>query len=199
MGNRGRLTVAAFVISLSLGTECGSQAGEKPGALPAWVPDKALLTKLAPYTTVAGYQVRPPKGYDAIEPPPAPPGGKYFGWAGARRADKSSPSLTVAVATPPPEVATKATLEQFLDSMLNGVKIRRTNWKQTAVERGQVNGRTFLRARWSGTIKDWKMHGFMYVTRDGDTFIAVSSQDVEPHHTEALKLAEAAALTFKKK
>ncbi len=39
----------------------------------------------------------------------------------------------------------------------------------------------------------------MYVTKDGSTVIQITSQDVEPHHEHALKLAEAAALTFKGK
>jgi hypothetical protein len=169
--------------------------------LPKWAPDKELLAQLAPYGNVGGYQVRPPRKYDRVVPPPAPPGGQLFAWAGAKRADNTAPMFMVTMLAPPPEVAQKTTLEQFLDSMLGGIKRRRKDWKQTAVERGQINGLTFLRVRWSGTeaAKGWKMHGFMYVARDGPNFIQIASQDVEPNHAEALKLAEAAALTFRKK
>jgi len=41
------------------------------------------------------------------------------------------------------------------------------------------------------------MHGFSYVSVDGGTIVQLSSQDVEPHHPSALKLAETAALTFR--
>jgi hypothetical protein len=72
---------------------------------------------------------------------------------------------------------------------------------ETSPERGQINGLTFMRVYWSGTDADKqrKRHGAMYAGKDGSTLIFISSQDVEPHHERALKLAETAALTFKKK
>ena len=62
-----------------------------------------------------------------------------------------------------------------------------------------MNGREFVRARWSGveSASQQKMHGFSYVTVDHRTIVQISSQDVEPHHQAALKLAEASALTFR--
>jgi hypothetical protein len=61
---------------------------------------------------------------------------------------------------------------------------------------------TFLRSRWSGADANnanQKMHGAIYVAIDGKTYIQIMTQDVEPHHEEALEIGEAAILTFKKK
>ena len=41
------------------------------------------------------------------------------------------------------------------------------------------------------------MHGFSYVAMIGGTIVHITSQDVEPHHQAALKLAETAARTFR--
>ena len=53
----------------------------------------------------------------------------------------------------------------------------------------------------SGTIRDkgWKMRGVMYVAIDGDNFIQIQTQDVEPHAEKALQVGEAATQTFKRK
>ncbi len=92
------------------------------------------------------------------------------------------------------------TLEAALDSFLGGVQRRRVNWQRTAPEVVQVSGLTFARARWSGTEPNsgTRMHGLMYVAVDGRNIIQLSSQDVEPHHDAALRLAEAAVLTFQR-
>jgi hypothetical protein len=179
------------------GTRSASTGQDRPPAV--WSPDAALLEQLGPIADVDGYQVRPPQDYAFSPPPATPPGVKGFGWKGTPREDRTAPQLIVGLTSRPPGEADVA-LEQYLEEMLGGVQRRRTDWTQTPAERGQVNGLTFVRARWSGTDpeRQQKMHGFMYVAKDGSTVIHISSQDVEPHHPDALRLAEAAALTFKK-
>jgi len=92
------------------------------------------------------------------------------------------------------------TPEQYLDRWLDRLKQRRTNWSQTPIERGRINGLSFIRIHWSGTDPDnqAKLHGFVYVAKDGPKYIQIRSQDVEAHHEQSLKIAETAALTFKK-
>ena len=43
------------------------------------------------------------------------------------------------------------------------------------------------------------MHGFSYTALDGRTVIQLASQDVDDYQEEALKIAEAAALTFRRR
>jgi hypothetical protein len=171
--------------------------GKDKGSTTKWEPEAALLEKLQPETEVEAYRVRPPKGYTMTATPA--PNGKAYAWAGAPRANGVTPSFTVLVMTVPQREAT-ISAEDFVGKMLEGVKKRRDGWQQSATERGQVNGLEFARTRWSGTepTKGWKMHGFSYGFKDGNTYVQLASQDAEPDHEAPLKLAEAAALTFRK-
>jgi hypothetical protein len=175
-----------------------------PAALPVWRPEDAALRQLGPFREVVArsgrYKVRPPKEYAQFAPPAPPPSTLAMAWRGSSRPDGTTPTFLIQVFSPPPEEAKKSTPEDFLEGMLKGIARRRTGWQQTPAESGQVNGLTMLRARWSGTepARQWKMHGFQYVAQDGLSFIQISSQDVEPHHEEPLRLAEVAALTFQR-
>ena len=72
--------------------------------------------------------------------------------------------------------------------------------KQSEIERGQIDGLTFVRAHWEGTERTtkYKMRGFIYVAAAGPGMIYISSKDTAPEHLQSLPLAEAAALTFRK-
>ena len=86
--------------------------------------------------------------------------------------------------------------------MLESVQKRHARaWTQSAFEDEKIGDLTFKRTRWSGTAlqSGWKMHGIMYVAFDGKTMIQIFSQDVDPHHVEALKLSEKSAQTFRRK
>jgi hypothetical protein len=163
-----------------------------------WTPDPALLDLLEYEVQKSEFSIRPPRGYQLFEQPG--PGAMAYGWQGARRPDGTSPSLKVVVAEVPPS-AEPSGLEGLLRSVLDGIARRRTNWEQSPPERGRIGSLDFIRASWSGMepTLQIKVHGFAYVTVDGSTVIEISSQDAEPHHEEALKLAEAAALTFQRR
>jgi hypothetical protein len=193
------LTAAVLLASGCSGKTSNSTSSSAP--LPVWQPDARLLDELGPMATVEEYQVRPPKAY-AFNPPPPNSSAriKAFYWAGKLREDETAPHLLIRLASSPPGEAKDSTLEQHFEEMLEGFKRRRTNWTQTSPELGQINGLTFMRTHWSGNDADkqWKMHGFMYAGKDGSAFILLSSQDVEPNHEQALKVAETSVLTFKK-
>ena len=202
------LAITAFVWPGFL-LSSGSKGGPKgPGGVDkkggpsdtakVWEPDPTFLDKLTPARQVGNFDIRIPKEYEFMEGP-AQTGIKLHVWTGKSRPDESLPQLTITLVTPPP--GETATLEEFLTSIAGGVQRRRTNWSQTATERGKVNGLEFLRVRWSGRekIKGANMHGFIYVAQDGSNFIQLSSQDIEPHHEQSLQLAEAATLTIKKR
>ncbi len=178
-----------------------------PAPLPAtkpnsvWVTDGAFAPKLAPVTDAGGgFQVQPPIGY-VLQTTTAPNNaGSVRAWVSPARPDGTHGFLMVTVITPPAAEADKYPLATVLDKMLEGIARRRTNGKRTVTESGTVAGQAFVRARWEGTdaATGLLMRGFSYVTRNGGTFIHLSSQDIAPHDKDALPLAEAAALTFKK-
>jgi hypothetical protein len=186
-------------LSLILTTGAALAApGDHPQPATAWTPEKAHLGQLAPEVKMPGFRIRPPKDYRLQQQTHGT--GQGFSWVGATRGDGTRPYLMVLVLTPPPRETKLYSPEQALNTLLAGIQRRRDDWKRSDAEQGTVNGREFVRARWSGieSTTQHTMRGFSYVTVDGGTIIQVSSQDVEPHDRAALKLAETAALTFRR-
>jgi hypothetical protein len=157
------------------------------------------LDKLGPEASLREYVVRPPKGYaEALRQQKE--GFQLVVWRGEARPDRTAPALMVTLTTiPPGEKMT--TPENYLVADLAQVRKRRPSLTHTRPERGRVNGLEFVRSRWEGDDPQFgrKMRGFTYAAVDGRTVITIASQDFEPHHEAALKLAEAAAQTFRKR
>jgi predicted Zn finger-like uncharacterized protein len=156
--------------------------------------------KLADYVSFGkGYRIRPPKGYTELTKP-GPGGTTAHAWMCQPRPDGVRSHLRVITGTAPPEEANRYTPEKALQSMLNALKQYQENLSPTATEHGEINGVPFVRARWSGTNIETgkKMHGFVYACLQGQEFIQITSEDVEPGHEAPLKLAEASALSFRK-
>lgn len=167
---------------------------------PEWKPEAGVVARLAPVTDAGPFRIRPPKGY-RMSREQGPPGSDVFGWVGAERRDGSRPYLMVMGVSPPAGKRNTYTPESALDRSLSALQEQRSEWKRTETEKGKINGVPFVRAYWSGKEPERKvkMRGFAYLTIDGERIIQINSQDVEPHAEDALKLAEAAALTFQKR
>jgi hypothetical protein len=184
------VAAGAFVAFLLLRT------GEK-----SWKPDPALLGDLGEEVEVGDYRIRPPRDYRRLPAVSAQgrPGDSVYIWLGPARADGAVPRLRVLLLTPPPGEADND-LEDILDKFLKGAREHWRAWIQESVEAGRVNGLKFVRTRWSGIsiATGQPTRGFIYLARDGETVIQISSQDVEPDHEQPLRLAETAALTFRK-
>jgi hypothetical protein len=105
------------------------------------------------------------------------------------------------IAARPPIGQPMPTAQSVLDRLLEDTRRQREEWQRTSTEIGQVNGVTFGRVRWSGIdpATGARTHGFIYVSAEGRSPIELSAHDVEPHHETALKVAEASALTFRKR
>lgn len=188
----------------------GSPALPSPGAaaapasnLPVWQSDPAVVEQLGAYFDFDAYQIRLPKGYGPIQAPAVQaPGMSMYAWAGTQRPDGTQPTVLAMVAkAPSPQDAANMSVLQFHERMLTSLKQRRTDWQQTPVESGQVNGLPFARTAWRAVAPELsrKMAGVEYATKDGATFIQLRSQDVDAYHEQALKLGTASILTFRKK
>lgn len=166
--------------------------------LPVWKSPQAWSAKLAPARRFGFGEIRAPKGYQLQQKPA--PGGQGYAWVGSAGADGTRPYLMLLNLTMPEKEAKKYTAEKVLNSFLQNIKARHDNWQRSTAERGTINGTPFIRARWSGTHREagMGMHGFIYVAKSGRSLIQLSSQQTQPDDFEALKLAEVAALTFKK-
>ena len=175
-------------------------SSQKAAESRTWEPNKALLNRLDSPQDIEEFQLNPPRNYTP-HTRLGDYGSKATAWAGPLRRDGTRPQVMVLTVTLPAEEVKQYTLEQILYTFMERLSHRRQDWTRTSAEKGTINGLTFVRARWSGTDPNLgrKMHGFNYVTMVGDKVIQLSSQDVEPYAKESLDLAEASALTFKKR
>lgn len=177
--------------------------GSVPGnAAPAkgWTPDPAQLGKLAPLTKVAGFQVRPPRGYapSAINPG----GGTITAWRGAGRADGTRPIVMFQKVLIPAKEQNKYTLVQAFTLFMRSGSKGDSTYTQTPTQTGTLAGVPFVRASWSKTDPETGRpeRGFNYMgRRGGGEFFLLGSQDKSPEADAALALAEASVLTFRPK
>ena len=167
--------------------------------LPVWKSPQAWSAKLAPAHRFSFGEIRAPKGYNLQQKPA--PGGQGYAWVGNEGTDGTRPYLMLLDITLPEKEAREYSTEKALNSFLQSIKARHENWQRSTAERGTISGTPFIRARWSGTHREAGvgMHGFVYVAKNGRSLIQISSQQTQPDDFQSLKLAEAAALTFKRK
>ena len=156
---------------------------------------------LADEVEIEGYLVRPPLGYPKVAPKTAPTGAKNFFWGGTKRADGMAPVFAITIGTMPRNER-PPTLDQALREFLGGFqRANATGWATTPFSEVRINDLVFVQTRWSGmnAKSGRKTHGFSFLAMDGGNAIVIYSQDVEPHHEEALKLSESAAASFRRK
>jgi hypothetical protein len=169
--------------------------------LPVWTPPRNFIAKLGRPITIGGFRLRPPVGYSlqrSDSPSGLPSGSQVVAWAGPPRVDGTRPQVLMTIVPVPSSEATADNLDRVLSVFLAGIESRRSEWKQTPVERGIVTGNVFVRSRWDGVDLETgaKMHGVVYTGIVGNQVVELASQDVEPFHRAALALAEASILTF---
>lgn len=195
---RRQLFLAALFISCIVPPQF-SLAAQEDTKLPKWNAAEPLLSQLEADHAIDKFTIRTPKGYSP-QTRPGPHGSIATAWAGPPRADGTRPQVMVLTVRLPLEELQKYNLAQALDELVSSLRARRRNWTQTATEKGLINDLVFVRTRWKAEdlSSGLKMHGFVYVAFIDDMLVQLSSQDVEPHHEAALKLAEASILTFKK-
>lgn len=192
-----RMLPAALLAALPA-LSCGKPAPWGP----AWTADPAALAALGDEVEVDAYRLRLPPGLRSMPPPAStPPGAQVSSWQGAPRADGTTPSLSVMIWTPAPEEAKESALEAALTAMVDGVKRRRTEFSRTSPERGTIDGRPFMRARWTGKepARGIPMGGVAYLGLDGPRLLYFNTQDAEPHLEAALRLGEAGILSLRKR
>jgi hypothetical protein len=192
-----RRTLPAAIGGLIILSTAGFTAPHQTG--PAWAPEKSISAKLGKAVVFGDYTLRPPAGY-TLHKQPGPDGAVGYAWVADARADNTRDYIMVALMQVP-KSDEKRPLDNLLQSVLNGIAMRRTNFKASNFEYGTLDGIPFARAHWSGAVSDsgLKMHGFAYVALDGHTLIDIASQDVDPYAKTTLPLTEASAQTLRKR
>jgi hypothetical protein len=90
-------------------------------------------------------------------------------------------------------------LERFAVKFLASREKQVGPLQRQPIEYGNINGLKFGRVRWSAEqpVTKQRSQGFVYIATSGQLDIMLDSQDIEPHHAATLKIAEAAAETFR--
>jgi hypothetical protein len=167
-----------------------------------WVPEASVLGQLAAETEVLGNPdcaIRPPVGYQ-LEPLDTQPGSGASGarWVSPSRPDGTVHRLLVIVGKRPLGEAAPP-LGQFAADFLGSRSSQLGPLQMQPVEYGRINGLSFACVRWSAKNPDTgqQTNGFAYVATPGQADIMIDTQDVEPHQASTLKVADAAARTFR--
>jgi len=173
--------------------------GRQTQSLATWNTDQAALSQLADAVTVEGFSIRPPKGY-LLQTRSGPYESKANVWVGPTRADGTRGQVMVLTVSAAAERLGPLNLEELFEELLAGLRERRTQWKQSATEKGLINGLMFQRIHWSGRDKtnDVGLHGVVYIAIAGETVVQLSSQDVDAHYQDAFGLAESSIFTFER-
>jgi len=167
--------------------------------LSSWLPEPSMESLLAAPEITEGFSIRPPAGYSTMVLPNAPTGLFAKVWKGGVRSDESLPIIQLNILSPP-VTASIPDVETGLRKSMDSIKRNRNNWTESQVTRGTIQGTEFVRQSWAGIEKRFgaEMRGVMYVTMLDSKVIQLSTQDLEPHAEETIKLAESAIRTFAK-
>lgn len=161
-----------------------------------WQTDAALGKRLADVAKVDGYELRPPKEFQKSERPI--PSGKMTNWIGAARPDGTRGNLQILVLKPPAADKETPKAEFIFDNFLVSTKARHKDWEQTKPSPGKIAGLEASAVRWRAKRPDNGdvRQGFLYLIKDGSTFLILGSEDRAIDND--LGLAAASALTLKR-
>ncbi len=172
-----------------------------PVRLAVFAPSPELALQFGQPVELDGYSMSPPANYRRVIPKvnsEPVPGQRDYTFIGTQREDGSSPVTLVSIVTPNLAEPLPG-VEVVLGKMVNKFSQRRTNWKQSEPTYGMLGGIKFGRVEWTGTRTEngRDMMGVIYVAVDQESIIQLHSQDYV-ENGDALRLGEAALLTFKK-
>lgn len=178
-----------------------SAANRSDANLPRWSPDPAAVAQLGESVGLDHFRLRQPPGYAAR---PKVVGTRHsLSLKGPQRPGRGSPALILELR--PLEAREKEmSLEQVLEGELTFFKNVQAatlpNMTHTAIERGQLNGMTFVRSRFTSDSPrpGEKAHGLMYLSVQDQTVVSVTALDGEPESKTTLKLLEASAQTLQR-
>lgn len=159
---------------------------QETGALPTWEPSGARSKRLAAESKFDGWTIRPPQGH---------PHRTNKAANETRTAWAKQPEGAIIVIQAHVDLG-QTTLEQGLERYLSTLKGRLKKFGHTPFERGLINGKTFMRTRFSAEGLpgvSGKGYGFAYVTLDTKTPFSVTGFGTEA----SIQDLEASALTFR--
>ncbi|MCE3017041.1 MAG: hypothetical protein ACK56W_00220 [Pirellula sp.] len=164
-----------------------------------WVPEPSMDSLLSPPEIIEGFSIRPPAGYSGMVASGAPQGFMTKVWKGEARPDGTSPSVQLMLMSPPLSNSIP-NVDVGVRKALDGLQRIRANWTESPVTRGTMHGVDFSRVTWTGDHKEMgvKMQGVIYIAMLNGVFIQLSTQDLDVHASDSIKLCESSLRTFAK-
>ena len=108
--------------------------------------------------------------------------------------------MLMLIVVPAPKGDEKTTIGDVARKMAEEIKLKPEGVRRGPQEQGELGGLRFARLPWGGTHAEagLPIRGVHYAARDGSRFVVLWTQDVMPEGKEALRLTEAAILSFRK-
>jgi hypothetical protein len=171
--------------------------------LPVWEPNEKLAEDLGDYQDVDGIEIRLPKGFKGGVIPAVFPGTsiKLLHFSAEDSGGGNDATLDFFVQRIP-----LGQKPEMLDHSFEGMFSKVMGWQHAAVERGKIGDLLCLRARCNyapagpSPGPGPKMAGFAYLCQiDANTLVLVFAAEGTSQNVRALKIANTAALTIRKK
>lgn len=198
------LTLTAVAQTQYHPLEVGRQpekARPKSAKLPVWSAKPGSSARLAPEKPLFGWALRPPR--DFVSTQKSDSGNQIFIFQGDPRPDNSAPIMWVITGDMRRAEGSKPQEEVLMDLYMIQLHQNRDNWKATPAQYGSIQGRKFIRRRWSATETNdgvtRHVRGMVYLTLAGKKYAAVTLQDAEPGAKSTLDLMETSVFSFHKR
>ena len=178
--------VLSTLVFLAL-TAPGFVPGQDEKELPAWEPAEEQLEQLAGESKFDDWAVRPP--LDFPHKIAKKPKETITTWGKEAEGFVSVIQANIAAGD-------DVTLERAFDAYVATLKARFQNFKQNPSDYGRINGKKFIRVRFSAEGFpgiSGRGYGFIYTTFDGKTPIAFAGYGT----ATTIKTMEASVLTFR--
>lgn len=173
----------------------------KSAKLPVWSLKPGAVSQLAPEKALFGWVIRPPKGYVFTQR--ADGLNQVYIFQGDPHPDGSSPAIWIVTGDARRVQNMKAQDEVVMDQYMIQLHTNRDNWKESPIERGLIQGRQFVRRRWSATQNvngtAHRLHGIVYMHVSASKFAALTCVDSDPYSNKTLGIMEPSLLTFHKR
>ena len=182
--------------------------GSSPAAPsgPVWTPDARLLSQLPVDATFDRYVMKLPAGFASAPAPatPAPPGGRLqnYMWLGQPQFNATRQVVVAAVADMNSVPRSSPNdLDQALQGAMKQLRIASgiVGFTNTSGERGQLAGKQFIRAKFSGSINGVPINGNLLIMIEGARLVSLSGMCSDNPGTPDYELLNAALLSFKQR
>jgi hypothetical protein len=200
-------TVGLLVIGLACVSGIGVRGHESPGDKAKnvnWKPNPELVGQLTQSATLDRYQISLPRDFTFAGSKKRPGNVEQFVWQRPAGAQGGAAILSIDIVSDKKNATATKDLRNALVSYWGGMfeaSKMIDNPKRNEPEAGSINGISFYRFTWSGSMKlnQAPVKGLAYGAIDGDNVILCVGMNIGEDAEKGRQLMETVLATFKKK